>query len=108
MKLKKQYSKCSLSKRINGVMLTFNVANTPERDYEFYYKNGFEECFEVEVKEEVREVKTIEFKNDIETPIIVLTEGDAKADLEGTRRPDNHIEPKKKKYDTPNDNRKKK
>jgi hypothetical protein len=85
MKLKQIYRNCSMSRRINGKMITFDVINTLEKDYKFFYDNGFDDLFEKQI-EEIREVKTIEFKNDFETPIKVN---------------------KTKKYDTPDDKRNK-
>lgn len=68
MKLKEIYSNCCMSKRINGKMITFDVKNTSENDYEFFYNNGFSECFEPIIKT----TKRIKYKNDSETPIINL------------------------------------
>jgi len=57
-----------LSKRIGGRLITFDINATEEKDYNFFYYNGFKECFETIISTS----KKIKYKNDSETPIINL------------------------------------
>lgn len=68
-KLKQQYITSVISIRVNGVMKTFDANNVLEKDYEYYYNNGFEHCFDEDKPVVKKEIKTIEFKNEDETPI---------------------------------------
>jgi len=56
LKIKKEYENCEIRK---GSLL-FVSEKTPENHYQFYFDNGFQECFEIlepktfdEIKEEV-------------------------------------------------------
>lgn len=60
MILKEEYKNVILTRRVGGKLITFDPNNA---DYEWYYNNGFSDCF-------INNVGVIKFKNDGDTPII--------------------------------------
>jgi uncharacterized protein YdhG (YjbR/CyaY superfamily) len=66
MKIKEEYKDQIITRRIGDKLITFDPNNA---DYEWYSKNGFEDVFETEKK-------VINFKNDVDTPIVKKKKGD--------------------------------